>query len=251
MVHDMNMPNKTTECQDAALTLEPCRRSAHGLCRQLSRLVLCLGLAALLASSTGCTYMMFLGYLIGGPPTIEPDFDAETKESMTDKDVTGAVVCYAPTEIRYSFEDIDHELSKHVGYRLHQHKIKVISPDRIRAWLDENRDWDKPEEIGEAFKTTYVVYIDLNRFSLYEDGSASLYRGKAEAVVSVWKMDDDGEAEKIYSTEKISKFPQHQAISASEETYQHFKARYLTRLSDEIGHIFYEYTTYDEIGNAN
>lgn len=219
--------------------------------RRLARSCLCLGLALTALMSTGCTYVVLLGYLIGGPPTIEPDFDAETKECMTDKDVTVAVVCYAPTEIRYSFEDIDHELAKHVAFQLHAHKIKVITPDRIRAWLDQNRDWDKPEEIGEAFKTTYVIYIDLNKFSLYEDGSASLYRGRSEAVVSVWKMDSGGEADKIFNTEKISKFPIHQPISASEETYQHFKARYLTRLSDEIGRIFYEYTMYDEIGQAN
>ena len=248
----MSTPTRLTAAEISTPASVIRRWRTGRLPRALSRLCLGLGLAVVMASSTGCTYLMFLGYLIGGPPTIEPDFDAETKESMTDKDVTVAIVCYATTEIRYSFEDIDFELAKHMAYRLHQHKIKVISPDRIRKWLDENRDWDKPEEIGEAFKTTYVIYIDLNRFSLYEDGSASLYRGKSEAVVSVWKMDENGiDAEKIYSTEKISKFPLHQAISASEETYQHFKARYLSRLSDEIGHIFYEYTTFDEIGNAN
>jgi hypothetical protein len=210
-----------------------------------------LALALLSLASTGCSYLLFLGYLIGGPPSIEPDFDAQTKESMTDKDVTVAVVCYAPTEIRYSFEDIDHDVAKYVAYQLHQHKIKVISPDRVRAWLDENKDWDKPEEIGEAFKVTYVIYIDLNEFSLYEEGSANLYRGRAEAVVSVWKMDENNDAEKIYTTEKISKFPIHQPIATSDETYNNFKMRYLARLSDEIGRLFYEYYTYDEIGQAN
>jgi hypothetical protein len=216
----------------------------------LVRLGLWASLAAFLVTSSGCSYILFLGYLIGGPPTIEPDFDVQTKESMTDKDVTVAVVCYAPTDIRYSFEDIDHEVAKYVAFRLIQHKIKVISPDRVRAWLDENRDWDKPEEIGEFFKATYVVYIDLNNFSLYEDDSANLYRGRAEAVVSVWKMEGSNDAEKIYTTEKISKFPTHQPIAASDETYQNFKARYLARLSDEIGRLFYEYTTYDEIGES-
>jgi hypothetical protein len=210
------------------------------------------GLAAMLASSSGCSYLLFLGYLIGGPPTIEPNFDVETKESMTDKDVSVVVVCYAPTDIRYSFEDIDHEVAKYLSFRMIQHKIKVVGPDRVRAWLDENKDWDKPEEIGEFFKATYVVYIDLNEFSLYEDGSANLYRGRSEAVVSVWKMDDGGnDAEKIYTTEKISKFPVHQPIAASDETYQNFKARYLARLSEELGRLFYEYTYYDEIGESS
>jgi len=219
--------------------------------RFLLRLTTWIMLSALLSTSTGCSYLLFLGYLIGGPPSIEPDFDAQTKESLTDKDVTVAIVCYAPTDIRYSFEDIDHEVAKFVSFRLHQHKIKVVSPDRVRAWLDENKEWDKPAEIGEFFEASYVVYIDLNEFSLYEDDSANLYRGRAEAVVSVWKMDEGGDAEKIYTTEKVSKFPTHQPVAASDETYQNFKSRYLARLSDEIGRLFYEYFTYDEIGEAS
>lgn len=208
-------------------------------------------LAALLAASSGCSYLLFLGYLIGGPPTIEPDFDVQTKKSFTDKDVTVAVVCYAPTDIRYSFEEIDYEVAKFVSMRLVQHKIKVVEPDRVRQWLDENKEWDKAEEIGDYFKATYVVYIDLNEFSLYEDDSANLYRGRAEAVVSVWEMDESGTAEKIYTTEKISKFPVHQPIAASDESYQNFKSRYLARFSEELGRLFYEYFTYDEIGESS
>lgn len=202
-------------------------------------------------SLSGCRGVMLLGLLIAGPPTVEPEFDKKTSESMTDKDVTVAVVCFAPTEIRYSYDSIDNELSKYVAFRLAEHKIKIVPPDRIRAWLDENKDWDKPEEIGSAFDTTYVVYIDLNEFSLREEGAANLYRGRSEAVVSVWKMDEDGTAEKIFSMEKVSKFPQHQPISEAEETYGNFKARYLSRLSDEIGRFFYEYSNADEIGSGN
>lgn len=221
------------------------------VCSRFVRWCLILVMAVCLASSSGCSYLLFLGYLIGGPPSIEPDFDSQTKESMTDKDVTVAVVCYTPNEIRYNFDDIHHEVSKFVSFRLHEHHIKVVSPDRVRGWLDENREWDKPEEIGAAFKATYVIYIDLNDFSLFEEGGANLYRGRAEAIVSVWKMDDNDEAEKIYTTEKISKFPVHQPISVSEESFDHFKARYLARFAEEIGRLFYEYYTFDEIGEGS
>ena len=157
---------------------------------------------------------------------------------------------FLKAKLKEIFENIDQELSKYVSFRLFQHKIQVINPDRIKAWLDENRDWDKPEEIGVAFETDYVVYIDLNEFTLYEEGSASLYRGRSEAVVSVWKMDPDGSSEKIFSKEKISRYPVHQPVSTSEESYTNFKARYLSRLSDEIGRFFYEYYVADEIAEA-
>lgn len=208
--------------------------------------------ATLCVSLSGCSYILFFGYLLGGPPSVEPPFDTETRESMTDKDVTVAVICFAPKDVKYGFEKIDEELAKYVTFRLHEHKISVINPDQVKAWLDANKDWDKPEEIGAAFKTTYVIYIDLNEFTLYEEGSATLYRGRSEAIVSAWKMDEDFEtAEKIFSKEKISKFPLHRPESSTETTYSNFKARYLSRLSDEIGRFFYEYYLSDEIMEGN
>ena len=169
---------------------------------------------------------------------------------MTDKDVRVAVVCFAPNEIKHSFESIDHELATYVAHQLYAHKIKVVPPDLVQGWLDENKDWDKPEEIGAYFKTTYVIYIDLNEFTLYEEGSPNLYRGRAESIVSVWKMDDDNQAEKIFSAEKTSKYPVHQPVSSGDKTYLTFKGEYLTRLSDEIGRFFYEYYVADEIATG-
>jgi hypothetical protein len=205
----------------------------------------------LAAPAIGCmNEMVMLAYLIGGPPSIEPDFDAQTNKSMTAKDVTVAVVCYAPTEVRFDFADIDKELGTYVAHRLHQHHVQVVSPDRIHAWLDENPDWDKAEEIGQAFEAAYVVYIDLENYSLYEKNSANLYRGRSEAIVSVFEMDADGHGEKIYSKEVHSEFPLHAPRSTSEVTYQTFKRQYLSRLSEEIGRLFYEHYFGDNISDG-
>ncbi len=209
-----------------------------------------LAVMLLTLSQTGCQYAILLGYLIGGPPSIEPAFDAETQMSMTDKDVRVAVVCSAPLEVKYDFAAIDHELAKHVAYRLHGHKIAVVNPDRINAWLDENADWDEPTEIGAALNVTYVIYIDLHKFSLYEENSSDLYRGRSEGEVSVWKMDDSGDGEKIYRHEITSKYPLQVPKSTYETSYSTFKRAYLARLSEEIGRLFYEYYNGDDFVDA-
>ncbi|MDA0834377.1 MAG: hypothetical protein O2955_10500 [Planctomycetota bacterium] len=209
-----------------------------------------LACSCLLMLQTGCNYFILLGYLIGGPPSIEPDFDTQTRKSFTDRDVSVAVVCYAPTELKWDFSEIDNELAKYVTYRLHEHHIKVINPDQIIAWIDKNPDWDRPEEIGEAFNCTYVVYIDLHEYSLYEENSANLYRGRAEGSVSVFEMDEVGHGEKIYSKEIISRYPLTAPKSTTEISYPKFKKLYLSRLSDEIGRIFYEYYNGDDIPHA-
>ena len=129
-------------------------RFRHGWRSLLSACILCSVLS-------GCNYVLILGYLIGGPPSVEPDFDKETKECMTDKDVTVAVVCFAPNEVLFSFENVDHELAKYVSFRLSEHKIKIVPPDYVKAWLEENKDWDKPEEIGAHFKATHSAFIAM------------------------------------------------------------------------------------------
>ena len=196
---------------------------------------------------TGCNYVIMLGYMIGGPPSIEPDFDKMTKASMTDKDVTVAVVCYAPTELKWDFDEVDMEVAKYVSNRLFLHKIKVIDPDRVRDWLDKHSDYDKPDEIGAAFHTKYVIYIDMHKFSLYEEHSASLYRGRAEALVSVFDIDEQGNGEKIYTKDLTSAYPLAAPRSTSEVSYGHFKKEYLSRLSEEIGRLFYEYYNGDDM----
>jgi hypothetical protein len=210
----------------------------------------CLIVLVSLCALPGCNYVVLLGYLIGGPPSIEPDFDSKTTKSMTDKDVTVAVVCYAPTELKWDFDKIDHELSRYVSKRLGMHQIKFVNPTRVQAWLDQNPDWDKVEEIGAALDVGYVIYIDLHKFSLYEENSQNLYRGSAEAIVSVYEMDDDVEGEKVYSKEILSVYPILGPRGTGEVSYTKFKRQYLSRLSEEVGRLFYEYYAGDDMPDA-
>lgn len=216
------------------------------------RLRVCATLLLLPLALTGCLKpLIFWGYLLGGPPSIEPDFDVMTKKSMTAKDATVAVVCYAPLDVKYDFSAIDHELAKFLTYRLVQHKIKVTNPDQVRAWLDENSEnWDEPSEIGKALGVKYVVYIDLESFNLWEEHSHDLLRGHAEGVVSVFELDEEGNGEKIYTKEITSRFPTVAPRAATEVPFATFKQQYLERLSEEIGRIFYEHYNGDDIPDA-
>jgi len=207
-------------------------------------------LTALLPMLSGCNYVIMAAYLLHGPPSIEPDFEKETGESMTDYGTLVAVVCYVPTEVKWDFEAIDFEIAEYVAKQMFMHDIRVVDPDRIRDWLDKHSDWDKPEEIGAAFHATHVVYIDLHSYHLYEKNSTQLFRGRAEAMVSVWKMDGD-EGDKIYSEPITSVFPLKVARSVYETSYYRFKKEYLIRISEEIGRLFYPYYNGDDIKDAS
>lgn len=214
-------------------------------------------LASLLAVLTltmglsGCNYVVLLGYLIGGPPSIEPDYDALTGKSMTDKGVVAAVACFAPKEVRFSFSTVDQDVARFVAHRLHSHEIKVIQPDVVQRWIDENPDYDEPEEIGVGVGATHLIYIDLTQFTIYEENTQELYRGRSEAFVTVYEIDKDtGSGEQVYSKELISRFPLAVPRSVQEISRPAFLSQYLTRLSEEIGRLFYEHFNGDDISDA-
>lgn len=218
----------------------------------ISRRATCwLAAAVLLLTVPGCNYFILLGYLIGGPPQLEPLFEKETKKSFTDRGVRVAVVCYADKELKYQYDSIDYLIAARVAHRLQQNKIDVVNPDQIRLWLEQNKDWDSPEEIGAEFDVTYVVYVDISDFSLYErDSNNNLFRGRCECIVSVHEMETDGDGRRIFVKDITSAFPTQVPRSASEVSYESFRAEYFWRLADEIGRLFYPYLNGDDIVNA-
>lgn len=210
-----------------------------------------LGLSLSLLLMAGCQQFVILGYLLGGPPSIEPEFDKETGLSMKKKEKTVAVVCFAPKEMLLEFPSIDHEIAAQLSYRLGENKIAIVKPDYIRAWIGSHPKWELPEEIGREFKADYVIEVELSTFSLYEGSSTTLYRGKTEADIHVTEMDETGNGERIFSKELDFHFPIRVPRSSYEQELLPFKREYLSRLSEKIGWMFYESYNGDTIPWSN
>lgn len=206
-------------------------------------------MAIVCIACTGCKAVVFLGYLIGGPPSIEPEFDKQTKFSLKDDGKRIAVVCYAPKELKFDIEDVDVELARYVAMRLNGHGMKVIAPAAVQNWLDKNDDWDSPAEVGRALEADWVVYIDMQEYSLWEKGSMELRRGRTTAMIKVFDM-NEGDGEEIFTKELVSVYPIRAPKPAHEMKRERFKSLYMSRLSDEIGQLFYEHFAGDEIAHG-
>jgi hypothetical protein len=222
--------------------------SSRKIGSRLSRALLLVALLSILSS--GCNYFILAGYLLGGPPSIEPDFDKMTKKSLRDKDIKVAVVCFAPDEVRLNFIDVDKDIAKYVAHRLNEHHIPTVNPDRVQEWLDKHEDWDKPEEIGEATKATHVILVDVHKYNLFEENSHALYKGRSEVLISVYEMQKDGSTDKVYTKEITSQYPLETTRETSEISYDRFRREYLARLSEEVGRLFYECYNGDDIGDV-
>jgi hypothetical protein len=187
----------------------------------------------------GCAQFVILGYLLGGPPHIEPEFDRETKETFVGNDAKVAVVCWADPQIKLKYSKIDTEVATCVARLMQTQKINVVEPDYVRAWIDEHSDWETADEIGRAFDADYIVEIELMDFDLYEPHSATLYRGQTEGYINVHKMTAAGTSEKIFTKDLGFMFPTKVPRPTLEQPELTFKREYLSRLGEEIGFKFY------------
>jgi hypothetical protein len=231
-------------------SITPHNRVAKSFVRRYRRATALLASLLILLLIPGCNYFILLGYLIGGPPQLQPLFEKETRKSFTDRDVRVAVVAFAPDDLTKFHDNIDQMLAVRISALLYKNKIEVINPDAINAWMVNNPDWDSPAEIGADFDVNFVVYVDISDFSLYEQDSTSLFRGRCEAIVSVYEMETDGNGKRIFTKNVTSVFPTQIPRSASDISYETFRHEYFFRLADEIGRLFYPYGNGDDIGHA-
>lgn len=215
------------------------------------RLYACFGLLAVCLGWSGCSHFVILSYLLAGPPSVEPDFDSQTRKSMSTPGKKVAVVCFAPKELQWNHPQIDHKLAMALTARLAQHHIKVIPAEEVRAWTDEHPNWETAEEIGRATKADYVIEIELASYSLFEGTSTTLYRGRTEAYVHVVEMDAEGHGERIYTKALDFVFPTQVPRSSYDQTLSHFQKEYLSMLSERMGFLFYERYNGDMIHWAN
>ena len=82
------------------------------------------------------------------------------------------------------------------------------------------------------------------------DAVNELFRGKAEILVSVFKMQKGDQSEKIYTKELTSLYPLSAPRATSEISYDRFRRQYLGRLSEEVGRLFYEYFNGDDMADV-
>jgi hypothetical protein len=201
----------------------------------------------LCASLCGCQQLAVLGFILGGPPSIEPEFDKETGQGLDHPDKTVAVVCYADPKLKLQYPRIDAELAARVAHQLALNKIKVREPEAVNAWIDQHPDWELAEEVGKALDVDYVIEIEMAHFDLYEGKSTNLYRGRTEAYVNVHEIAEGGRGERIFSKELDFEFPTQVPRSAYDQTLRSFQTEYMSRLSEKIGWMFYARFTGDLI----
>jgi hypothetical protein len=208
---------------------------------------------AFLGITAGCDPGTMSYFLMGSEPRIEPVL--RKLASDEGKEVKVLVLTYRALETRSELVQADRELTSLLvtklreGCAYNKEKVSVISASKVDAYKAAHPDWHKYDlqEIGQDFQADYVVYLELNKLSLYEDRSSNtLYRGKADITVTL--VDVKHTENEPVSREVPCTFPKESkfAFDASDKTPAQFRRDFLSYVAKKVSWLFTSHPTDQE-----
>ena len=190
------------------------------------------GLGLLIALALGCGFTANLINVVKGHK-IKAEFDG-----LEGKRVAVACVSNASS---YGPNSICSLLERSVGAILQQEveDIDMIPTDEVADWIDNN-GWDQTDyrEIGRGIDADMVLAIDLDGLRLHE--GRTLYKGRADVVVTVYDMTDGGKV--AFRKEMFEfAFPRSGARHTTEISEGSFRRLFVTVLAKSVTKYFHDY----------
>ncbi len=222
------------------------RRAAVGL----------IGLAAAGAFALAGCDPRTLAYFFGdGAPQIPgqaPSFEGKKIAILTTA---------APTALA-DFQTIDRDLNRELVsiFRAGLKKVEIIETKKVYDWVDAHPTWSDAGEIAKAFEVDYVVYFEVQGFSIRDPRSPGLLEGNAEVNFRVTEYahpkNDKGkvntaapkEANQVYEDAVKMSFPKDGpiAIESGISPFS-FKGKFLKLVANQISWNFLGHNPGDEI----
>jgi hypothetical protein len=149
-------------------------------------------LAGGLLAGVGCDLGSLAYFMM--PEAREPAIMQNLGSGDVKKENKVLILAWSGLETRAEFIHADRQLAELLAKQLqtqceaNQEKINIISARRAEEFKNTNPNWremDMPE-IGRRFGVDYIIYLEINSLSMYEQGSSkTLYRGVANISVNL------------------------------------------------------------------
>jgi len=186
---------------------------------------------------------------------LDPKFDPDFKLADEDKKKTVKVVILASTplvEMRPELIGAEKELTGifaqklQEGCKTNKENVLIASTSKVQKYKDDHPNWQALdlEEIGKQLDTDFIIDLEVNQLSLFENGSQNtFYRGKTAISVTVADMRKPGE-NPVFRKEYVTEYPRSQGpLLASDTNMQKFRRDFLSRVAIELTWYFTAHPT--------
>jgi hypothetical protein len=193
-----------------------------------------LGLAA------GC-YAPHLGVYLFGPQRVKEEVEAE---HLLQADRL-AIVIYAGNDVLFTYPTVPIEISSELVYEITRHmKDRIgsfVHPAEVVRWQESTLEWPTLSlvEVGRRFGADTVLYVELVRYTLVEEKSANLFRGRVKSRVHVLKA--EAERNPVYETTVEVTFPEDQPIGVLGTSERRMRQGTNKIFAQELARKFYDH----------
>jgi hypothetical protein len=155
-----------------------------------------------------------------------------------------AIVPYVGTDIQFRYPTASVEIPNEVVYALGRHlkdKVRtVVPPLAVVQWQESNLEWPNLslDEIGRRFQADAVLYLELEQYTMLEENSANLLRGRARVRVQVAKAGADRSP--VYSGLAEVLFPKDHPVSMLQTSERTMRQSTNRLLGEEIVNKFFD-----------
>jgi hypothetical protein len=194
---------------------------------------------------SGCSLGVMAGKMLRGEPLQPAQFKAMTGTDLTKGEAKIVVICSTPSSVETDLSSLNIDLIDGITRRMRVNGIDVVDPDEVAKWIDDNGGViTDPSEMANAFDAEYVAWIDIYGFSLREEHSQRLLRGRTTGYIRVYKVEQVGTektALSAFQTEFKTTFPEHQPLSETGRSAVTFQKEFIDRICDELAEKFYDH----------
>jgi hypothetical protein len=194
---------------------------------------------------SGCSLGVMAGKMLRGEPLVTSQFKSMTGTDLTKGEHKLVVICSTPASVDGDLSSLNIDLIDGITRRMKIQGVKVIDPDEVAKWIDDNGGViTDPSEMAKAFKADYVAWIEVYTFSLKEENSPKLLRGRTSGFIRVYQVEEvSGErmALSAFNTEFNTTFPEHKPVSETGRSALTFQKEFTDRICDELAEKFYDH----------
>jgi hypothetical protein len=224
------------------------------------RRLLLASLILAVALGTGCDILSLPFFLFAPEPKREAELLKLASADKT-KQVKVAILASNGLEVRPEFLRADYQLSEFLAHHLkelcqyNKENVVILSPRKVEEFKNSHPNWNRGEmelaEIGRLLKADYVISMEINSLTLYEEGSLKeLFRGQADIRVMVVNVNEPDEGPKWKDFHDV--YPEEGPAAAGiDKQPQQFREEFLNHAAKKLAWFFTAHPTRDSYNRGD
>jgi len=130
------------------------------------------------------------------------------------------IVTYAGTEILFDDPtaplEVSYNITNEILRSLSSSVKTVVRPEQVVRWQESTLEWPNMSlvDIAKTFQADTLLYVELERYTLMEDRSANLFRGRVRARIQV--AEAAATRNPVYETTIETLFPEDRPVGVLE-----------------------------------